>query len=261
MEPGFWIVEYLSAGLFTGAFGGLLGLGGAIILIPIMTLVFGLPFHVAITVALINNVAVSLSAVLRYNRSGLMHKNVVLAMNAGSIPGIVIGVAIASQSPENAIKIFYGLFLLSMIALSVWGRGSQSSDPVKEPETFDRPGHTMLGFFMGTLGGLLGIGGGGLAVTAQVHFFKTHIKNAIANSSGTIVVASAFGAIVYLLLGTFDASSEALITAALIVPGSVIGARLGAGITERLPAKHIKYIFNFTLLYIAYNMIKSGMGW
>jgi uncharacterized membrane protein YfcA len=52
-----------------------------------------------------------------------------------------------------------------------------------------------------------------------------------------------------------------LITAAAIVPGSVIGARSATAMADRVPAQYIKFIFYTVLLYIAYNMLKSGLGW
>ena len=68
----FWLslVLFFISGIISGTLGGLLGIGGASILVPALTLLFGLPIHLAIVVSLVNNVAVSLTATLRHRTPG-----------------------------------------------------------------------------------------------------------------------------------------------------------------------------------------------
>ncbi|MCD1296165.1 sulfite exporter TauE/SafE family protein [Methanocella sp. CWC-04] len=253
---------FLMTGTLIGSFSALLGIGGAVILIPVLSLLFGLPIQMAMAIALITNVAVSLSAVLKYERKGLLHRNAVKIMNIAAVPGIIAGIAISTNSPASAIMILYGSFLLFMVALAFVNNKSKDREPIKEPEHIDRKGHSMLGFIIGILCGALGLGGGGLAVSVQTNFFKTPIKNAIANSMGTIAIASTIGAILYFMFsGTLFDAEEALIITAMTVPGAVIGARISAGAADMLKTKYIRYAFNLTLLYIAYSMITRGLGW
>ncbi len=125
-----------------------------------------------------------------------------------------------------------------------------------------KPGLVVLGFVMGLLGAILGIGGGTVAVPTLSDIFHMPLKNSIANSLATIVLASSLGAIVYFYLGagTLFSTHQALLTAVVIVPGSVIGARVGTRFSTHIDTKHIKYIFYALLLYIAYNLIISGAG-
>jgi len=108
----FWLslALFFITGMVSGTFGGMLGIGGATILVPALTLVFGIPVHLAIGVSLLNNVAVSISATLRYKKRGLLNRRVILVMNIGSILGIAIGTFIATKSTESALKVFFGLF-------------------------------------------------------------------------------------------------------------------------------------------------------
>lgn len=251
-------------GIVSGTLGGLLGIGGATIMVPALTLLFLLPIHLAIAISLINNVAVSLTSALRYDRQGLVHKGIVMVMNVGSILGIAIGTLLATKSPESAIKLLFGFFLLAMVALAFIPRKARKfEDNLDKLHVENKPGLAGLGFIMGLLGAILGIGGGTVAVPTLNDIFHMPLKNAIANSLATIVVASSLGAIIYFYLGagTLFSASEALLTAAVIVPGSVIGAHAGTYISKYLPTKHIKYIFYALLLYIAYVLIKSGVGW
>jgi uncharacterized protein len=258
------ILLFLITGLLAGTFGGLLGLGGATILVPALTLGFGLPVHLAVAVSLISNVFVSSTATLGYSRRGLIHWKTVYVMTLGSIAGVLIGTVIATRSPEDLIKLLFGLFLLLVViegVLRVQRKGSGES--ITEPEKINVPGFTILGFIMGLLGAMLGIGGGTVATPVQHTFFKLPLRNAIANSLATIIVSALLGAVLYFILGAghLFSAGDALITAIAVVPGSVAGARLATVAERHVPERYIKFIFYVAILYIAYNMIKSGMGW
>jgi uncharacterized protein len=230
-------------------------------MIPVLTLAFGLPVHLAIAVSLVTNIAVSGTAFMNYRGKGLVNGKAVMAMNKGSIPGIIIGALISALTPGNTIKIIFGIFLLVLFGDALLRRSSEEKSP---EESFE--GHSLgfssLGLGMGFVSGLLGIGGGTIAVPAQRSIFKMPIRNAIANSLGTVVVSSFVGSLMYFALssGLFSAQ-EALITAIVIVPGSVLGAMAGTRISERIHTKYLRYIFYVAILYIAINMIWSGMGW
>jgi uncharacterized membrane protein YfcA len=258
------ILLFLITGLLAGTFGGLLGLGGATILVPVLTLGFHLPVHLAIAVSLISNVFVASTATLGYSRRGLIHWRTVYVMTLGSIAGVLIGTVIATRSPADVIKVLFGAFLLLVIiegVLRVQRKGSCES--MDEPEKINVPGFTLLGFIMGLLGAMLGIGGGAVATPVQHTFFKLPLRNAIANSLATIIVSAFLGAVLYFIIGagSLFSAEDALITAAAVVPGSVVGARLATVVERHVPARYIKFIFYVAILYIAYNMIKSGMGW
>ncbi len=162
------ILLLMLTGFAAGAFGGLLGLGGATILVPALSLGFGLPIHMVVAVSLISNVFVSITAAIGYSRRGLIHRRTVTIMTLGSIAGVVIGTAIATVSPEDIIKILFGVFLLVIVMEGILRLPRKDSDlPIDEPEKLNVPGFTILGFVMGLLGAILGIGGGTLATPVQ----------------------------------------------------------------------------------------------
>jgi uncharacterized membrane protein YfcA len=258
------ILLFLITGFVAGAFGGLLGLGGATILVPTLSLGFGLPIYMAIAVSLISNVFVSTTATIGYHRRGLINWKIVLIMTLGSIAGVLIGTIIATRSPANLIKVLFGVFLLVVVLegiLKIKRKGT-NNDAVS-PEKINVPGYSILGFVMGLLGAMLGIGGGTVATPVQHSFFKQPLKKAIANSLATIIVSALLGAVLYFILGAghLFSAGDALITAAAVVPGAVAGAKFSTVAEKHLPERYIKFIFYAAILYIAYNMIKSGMGW
>ncbi|HTX43683.1 MAG TPA: sulfite exporter TauE/SafE family protein, partial [Methanocella sp.] len=177
--------------------------------------------------------------------------------------GIFLGTYLATRSPEAALKVVFGVFLLFMVADAFLRRRAVESDSMGELTVKKEAGLTGLGFVMGVLGALLGLGGGTVAVPVLNNLFKMPLKRAIANSLATIILSSSLGAVIYFYLssGTLFSAEEALLTAVTIIPGSVLGARAGTIIAERLHTRYIKYIFYALLLYIAYSMIKSGLGW
>jgi uncharacterized membrane protein YfcA len=258
------ILLFLITGFVAGAFGGLLGLGGATILVPALSLGFGLPIYMAIAVSLISNVFVSITATIGYQRRGLINWKIVRIMTLGSIAGVLIGTVIATRSPADLIKLLFGLFLLALVLEGILRvRRKGPDDCVKIPDKISVPGYSALGFIMGLLGALLGIGGGTVATPVQHSFFGQPIKNAIANSLATIIVSALLGAVLYFLLGASHlfSAEEALITAAAVVPGAIAGAKFSTVAEKHLPERYIRFIFYVAILYIAYNMIKSGLGW
>jgi uncharacterized membrane protein YfcA len=263
MELWLSLLLYFLTGVVSGTFGGLLGIGGSTVLVPALTLAFGIPIHMAIGVSLLNNVAVSTSATARYYGRGLLHGRIILIMNAGSVAGILIGAFLATRSPGAALKVAFGAFLLLMVADAFLRRGAVESDAMPGLTARIEAGLAGLGLVMGMLGAMLGLGGGTVAVPALNNLFKMPLRQAIANSLAAIILSSSLGAIVYFYLssGKLFSAWDALLTAAAIIPGSIVGARAGAIISGRLHVKYIKYIFYALLLYIAYSMIKSGLGW
>jgi uncharacterized protein len=262
MDQLLTIILYFITGAFTGAVGGLLGIGGASILVPALTLAFGLPMYMAIAVSLLNNVAVSISATIRYHRKGLLNSRLILVMCVGSVAGIVIGTFIATRTPENALKILFGLFLLVIVAVAFLGKNRAEDDGAFEFSREKDAGLAVLGFIMGLVGALLGLAGGTVAVPTLNTAFRMPLKRAIANSLATIILSSSLGALIYFFLGsgTLFSGDAALLAAVTVVPGSIVGASLGALHSEHIGTRYIKFIFYALLLYIAYTMISSGLG-
>ena len=108
-----------------------------------------------------------------------------------------------------------------------------------------RPRMTLVGSMMGTSAGLLGIGGGGLAVPMQQMLLKLPLRNCIANSSAIICVSAAIGAIYKnATLGQHGADWHQSVTIALMLSATaVIGGRLGASLTHKLPLRAVRVVF------------------
>jgi uncharacterized membrane protein YfcA len=135
------ILLFLITGFVAGTFGGLLGLGGATILVPALSLGFGLPIYMAIAVSLISNVFVSITATIGYHRRGLINWKIVRIMTLGSIAGVLIGTVIATRSPAGLIKLLFGAFLLFVVLEGVLRvRRKEPDNGGKVPDKINVPG-------------------------------------------------------------------------------------------------------------------------
>jgi uncharacterized membrane protein YfcA len=252
-------------GFFSGLFGGLMGLGGSIILLPALVIMFSSrqdpnQQHLYQAVAMIMNFFVSLPSTIAHQRKGNLTWPILKWLIPSGVFSILIGVA-CSNLPifegQGAIylKKLLGIFLFYVLGFNVYRlfsktRYAELSDeqmrsisPIKTA--------TIVGFPMGFIGGLLGVGGGILCVPLQQMLLKIPLPRAIANSSAVIVVTSFFGAIHknLTLPESVGGIAASLHMALLIVPTSFLGGYLGARLIFILPRTVLRIIFILLMLY------------
>src|SRR3972149_5307836 len=161
-------------GVLTGIFGALLGLGGGIFIIPMLTLIFDMPIHVAIGTSLVGVIATSSGAASTYVRSHLSDIRLGLTLEVASSFGAVIGGLVAGFLDRDVLGILFALLLL-YTALSM--ARPLSAEQKRRERSFDyesisnssyQPQKMPLGFvgsfFAGNISGLLGVGGGFIKV-------------------------------------------------------------------------------------------------
>jgi uncharacterized membrane protein YfcA len=255
----------LIIGFFSGLFGGMMGIGGSVILLPALAILFASRHapdqqHIYQAVAMMMNFFVALpSTIAHYRKSNLTWPILKWLMPAGII-SILIGVACSNLPIFEGNGALYlrkllGLFLFYVMGFNLYRlfckkRYAELTDdalkaipPVKTT--------VLVGAPMGFIGGLLGVGGGILCVPLQQMLLKVPLPKAIANSSAVIMATTFFGAIYKNLslpasTGGFHAS---LHLAILIIPASFIGGYLGARLIYILPRTALRIIFIFLLFY------------
>ena len=260
-------------GLVSGAFGGLLGIGGSIIMIPLLTLVHGPNQQLYQAAAMIVNVPVSASATIKHGIKGVIQPGLVKRLLPTALIGIVLGVALSNAIPTHGLQIVFSIFLAYVglnemvgIIRSRVGRasgeekkGSGESEETKLPKHGRIP---LIGGINGMIAGLLGIGGGVILIPLLRQFCHLQVRAAIAASSATMLVTATVGAVYKNLTlsellapdGTHLQVSESLSIAAAMVPTAFIGSYLGAGMTHRLPIPTIKMVFGALVLVAAARM-------
>lgn len=266
-------------GMVAGTLGGMLGVGGSIVIIPGLVILFGTGQnqHLYQAAAMTANLAVALPAAARHRKAGALMTDVLRWMLPAAMVAIVLGV-FASNLPVfkggeggKWLGRLLAAFLVYVIVMNIQKltrtRARREADRARDPLT--TPGRCgSVGGIMGFSAGLMGIGGGGLAVPLQQTLVKLRLRNAIANSSFVMVFSAAIGAVLKLsTLGQhytptgndWPAWQTALMLAAILAPTAILGAGLGARLTHTLPLGYVRLAFIGMMIAAAYKM--AALPW
>ena len=276
-------------GLAAGALGGMLGVGGSVVMIPGLVFILGRPTgteqHLYQAAAMIANVAVSVPAALRHKKAGAMTPAALRWMLPAALVCVVLGVWISNlpvfsgQDGGTWLGRLLAVFLVYVIVVNVQKLRQPSPGKMPAPSEAARsgsggddlsgatPGRGLgVGAIMGTIAGLLGIGGGAVAVPLQQTLMKLPLRRCIANSSAVICVSAAIGAIYknatlsQLAMGDTFISIEpytwidGLTLGLILAPTAWVGGRLGASLTHRLPLGTIRLAFIGLMVVAAWKM-------
>lgn len=268
--PG--IATLLCLGLVAGASGGLLGIGGSLVMIPGLVLLFGpQQQHLYQASAMIVNVFVVAPAVVRHWLARATLRPVTRWMIPSAVAGAIIGVIISEQPifhgpGQGYLQITFAAFLGYVVIYNLVRLGRRgSTERMREADaiTLSKPRIVgLVGLPTGMLGGILGIGGGLLAVPSQQVTLNIPLRNAIANSAATILWSSLFGAIVKnaaIHRHGFTLTDSVLIAACLI-PTAMVGSWFAAGKVHQWPVRIIRLIFVAVLLYCGFRVFLAGWG-
>jgi len=261
------IVSLVLIGLVAGVLGGLLGVGGSIIMIPGMQLVLRHNQHVYQAAAMIVNVFVAGPSAWRHYLNKVVVPAVIRWLIPTAITGVLVGVWASNRSffagtrTTNLAKIF-AIFMAYVIAYNLFrltlARRRLPEMDAAAVARIPRWRISVVGLAMGFCAGLLGIGGGALAVPAQQVFLRMPLKNAIGNSACTILFSALIGAIYKnATLGGpphFLEWSDSLTLAGVLIPSAFLGGYLGAQLTHRLPREPVRVVFILMMVVAAWKM-------
>lgn len=256
-----------------GLLGSMTGLGGGVVVIPLLTLGFHVDFHYAIGAALIASISTSSGSASAYVKEGMTNIRLGMFLEIATTIGAVVGAFVALWTPTNAIAIIYGIVLIFTAVMQqrrvTDHEGVVGSELARKLKLFGtyptRNGvksyqltHVFGGFFTmigaGVLSGLLGIGSGVLKVVAMDCFMKVPFKVSTTTSNFMIGVTAVTSAVVYLQRGYIEPG-----IAFPVIIGVVFGSITGAKLLKRMNVKSLKRIFAVAILLVAINMIYNGI--
>ena len=257
-----------------GLLGSLTGLGGGVIVIPLLTLAFGIDFHYAIGAALVASIATSSGSASAYVKEGLTNIRLGMFLEIATSVGAVLGAAAALWMPTNAIAIIFGAVLLLTVAmqfrqktdyigvkgsnlakkLKLFGSYPTKDGTVQSYELTNVSGGFSVMVLAGTLSGLLGIGSGVLKVLAMDSCMKVPFKVSTTTSNFMIGVTAVTSAVVYLQRGYIEPG-----IAFPIMVGVLAGTMSGAKLLKHLDVRVLRKIFAVAILLVALNMIYNGI--
>lgn len=259
------LVMYLLTGAFAGFLAGLLGIGGGLVIVPILTFMFtsqGLPhehiLHLALGTSLASILFTSVSSLRAHHKRGAVIWPVVLRITPGIIGGTLFGTWIAAQLSTGFLKVFFACFLYYV--------GTQMLLSIKPKPNRDLPqtaGMTAAGGIIGIFSSLVGIGGGTLSVPFLT-WCNITMHKAIGTSAAIGFPIAIAGATGYLLNGLVAEGLPDscfgfihLPALATIVLASVSLAPIGARTAHSLPVAKLKKCFALLLFVLATRMVWS----
>jgi uncharacterized membrane protein YfcA len=256
-------LSYAVIGAIAGVLSGLLGIGGGIITVPCLLLLFpylGFPkeyiMHMAIATSLAAMIFNTTSATLAHNRRGTILWGVFRKLFPGLVIGSVIGALIAISLSDSLLEVVFGTFLL-ILALYFFLSKAVTSETHQLPHTL------ILNFFSGGIGAIsnvLGIGGGSMMVPLLTAF-KIKDKNAIGISAVSTLITTLCGTISYLIFGWGDVQASDTfglinLPACLIIGiAAFITAPYGAKLTHEINASKVRKIFAIVLALTGLSLI------
>jgi uncharacterized membrane protein YfcA len=258
-----------------GLLGALTGLGGAVVLIPLLTLVFHVDMRYAIGASLISVIATSSGAAAAYVRDGYSNVRVGMFLEVATTIGAVFGAFLATRVPTRALAVIFGLMLIYSAWLSrnrkVDGQAGAIDNPWSDklgmssayPDRVRggkiaykvdriRAGFTTM-FGAGILSGLLGIGSGAVKVLAMDRIMRIPFKVSTTTSNFMIGVTAAASAGIYLSRGYVDPG-----LAFPVMLGVLAGSLVGAKILVHSRVSLLRTIFAFVLVALGIEMIVNG---
>ncbi len=262
-------------GSFTaGLLGALTGLGGGVVIVPMLVLAFGVDIKYAIGASLVSVIATSSGAAAAYVREGYSNIRIGMLLEIATTVGALAGAFLALVVAPSAIAVIFGVVLIVSAYLSsrprVEAPAADKPDPLavrlkldgsyptpKGPQHYHVhgvPAGFGLMFIAGVLSGLLGIGSGALKVLALDQAMRLPFKVSTTTSNFMIGVTAAASAGVYLARGYID---PGLVMPVLlgVVPGSLLGAR----ILTHAPVKILRIVFALVITALAVQMIYNGV--
>ena len=255
-----WL-EYAMTGLFAGFMAGYLGIGGGLVLVPVLSWLFSqdpatadMAVQMAVATSLATMLFTSMSSLLAHHRRGAIIWRLVRQMLPGLLAGALLGSIIADRIGNTALGYVFGVFALIIGLQMLRGSG--------RPGNHSLPGHisvagTSLG--IGTLSSLLGIGGGSMTVPWLL-WHGQRVQKSIATSAACGYPIAVAGTLGFVLLGDSQSSTPALGYVHLqalagVALFSVLGAPVGVAVVHRSSPLLAKRFFAVFLLVVAVKML------
>jgi uncharacterized membrane protein YfcA len=270
------LVEFTSAVLLmsvlAGLLGALTGLGGGVVIVPALALLFHIDIRYAIGASLVSVIATSSGAAVSYVREGFSNVRIGMFLEVATTLGALVGAYLTARVSTHAIGITFGVVLL----YSAWSSFRHQQQQVPQAQNLlaeklklsgdyptadgreaynaqNVPAGFGIMFVAGTLSGLLGIGSGAIKVLAMDHAMKLPFKVSTTTSNFMIGVTAAASAGVYLGRGYIAPG-----LAAPVMLGVLAGSLLGARLLVRIGVPVLRVVFAIVIVALGVEMIYSG---
>lgn len=274
-----YICTMLLVGLFAGILGALLGLGGGIVITPVLTLLFGVDIKYAVGASIIAVLATSSGSAIAYLKDDMLNLRIAMFLEIFTTLGAFVGAVLSVITDSQFLFFLYGALMLFQ-AFNMYQKIRSKkeehlpsqNDVIAEKlnlsgEYFDKglnrtikyqvanvPGGSIVMFFAGVMSALLGIGAGAFKVLAMDMVMKMPLKASSATANFMMGVTGTASAIFYLFVGQIN---PVLVTP--IALGVLVGSFIGSRIMPYVPVKVLRWIFLVALLALGMQMFIRGV--
>jgi len=257
------VLIYLVVGAVAGVIAGLFGVGGGLVIVPVLTFIFiqngfdySIIVHLAIGTSLATIIFTSLSSIRAHHLHGAIQWQIVKQLVPGIIFGALLGAIVANFLATTLLKMFFAVFEL-LVALQILLSISPDAHQ-RLPSTKILSG---VGIVIGSVSSLVGIGGGTLTVPFLV-WCRVPMRFAIATSSACGLPIAITGSLGFLVVGLNNINLPEYTIGYIhwpsligIVSASMVFAPLGAKLTHLLPTEILRKSFSFLLIFLAVKML------
>ncbi|HLX83470.1 MAG TPA: sulfite exporter TauE/SafE family protein [Terriglobales bacterium] len=257
-----------------GLLGSLTGLGGGVVLVPLLTIFFHVDIRYAIGASLVSVIATSSGAAASYVKEGFTNIRIGMFLEIATTLGALLGAFLATWMPTSALAVIFGTVLLYSAFLSRKTRTQAQRNLPPDPlatrlrlnGTFPDlegmrsynvqrvPAGFSLMFGAGALSGLLGIGSGAVKVLAMDQAMQIPFKVSTTTSNFMIGVTAAASAGVYLSRGYVDPGLSMP-----VMLGVLVGSLLGSRILIKAETKSLRLVFSVVILVLGLQMLYKGI--
>ncbi len=274
LPPLAYFLVLFAIAVVAGTFGALLGLGGGVFIVPLLTILFQLDIRYAVGASIVSVIATSSGSAARYIRDHLTNLRLAMLLEIATTIGAVLGAFVAGRVPAVGLFLVFGAVLLyaafSMFRPLPTGAATAAPQrhrlPVAGSYYDPAEGRVIaydvrrlpVGFALssvaGGVSGLLGIGGGVLKVPVMDLVMGLPIKAAAATSSFMVGITAAASAAVYFARGDINP-----FIAAPVALGVLAGTQGGTWLSRRLHGATLRRVFAVVLLLLALQMLGKGV--
>lgn len=259
-----FVAALAAAGVLAGLVAGLFGVGGGIVIVPVLFYVFtafdvpdAVKMHVAVGTSLATIIVTSIRSLRAHLKTGAVDTELLKQWILPVVAGVVAGTAVADLIDGTALTAIFGVIALAVAANMAFGRTSWQLGS----EMPGRPGRDIIGAVIGFLSTLMGIGGGTFGNTVMTLYGRT-IHNAVATSAGLGLIIAVPATLGFIAGGWDEAGTPPgsigyvnLIAFACIVPATIVMAPIGARLAHKAPQKTLKRGFAAFLALVALRML------
>lgn len=257
------VLILLGMGAVAGTLAGLLGIGGGIIIVPVLALVFNAQgvstdvlMHVSIGTSLATIVITSLSSIRAHQQHQAIQWDVFRRITPGILIGGLLGAGIAKIIPGNELRLIFGIFMLFVATQMIFGNTTKPHRQLP-----GAMGMSIAGTLIGTMSSLMGVGGGSMSVPFLT-WCNMAIRQAVATSAAIGLPIAIAGVGGFIITGwgvehrpIWSLGYVNLPAFLSIIVASTLFAPVGARITHRISPRRLRQIFGYFLLILSIKIL------